>query len=89
VAGALATGGVKAGEGERTLESEQARYDGASGWLESSGHPVVTLAEGRVWDATTVGWEPATGKYRVSGSFNSIWKALPKGTNLHRLLEAK
>lgn len=86
---ALASGGVTVGEGERSAEGEQASYEGASGWIELSGHPSITLAEGRIWDATTIGWAPETGKYRVAGRFKSRWKALPMGTNLNRLLPAK
>jgi hypothetical protein len=89
VEGAVARGAVKAEEGVRMVEAEVAQYDGSSGWLELTGHPVVRLDEGRIWDATVVGWEPATGKYRMTGRFKSRWKALPTGTNLHRLLPLK
>jgi hypothetical protein len=76
-------------QGDRQAEADRARYSDSTGFLTLSGHPVVTLPEGRITDAATLVWERATGKYRVTGQFRSHWKHLPLATNVANLLRTR
>jgi lipopolysaccharide export system protein LptA len=82
---AIAQGHVRLRQEGRLAEADRACYSDTNGWLVLTGAPVITLPEGRITDATTVVWERATERYRVTGRFKSQWKRLPFATNVTNL----
>ncbi len=86
---ALARNRVILRDGGRKAEGERAHYSDTTGLVSLTGKPAIELPEGRITDAEKVTWERATGKYRVTGRFQSRWKNLPLGTNLANLLPVR
>jgi len=66
---------------ERRVDGEQAVYTGTNGQWVVTGNPVVTLPEGRITHADRLVWDQTTGRYRLTGRFQSRWDRLWRGTN--------
>lgn len=89
VAQAEASGKVLLRQQDRSARADHARYSDSTGKVVLTGNPVITLPEGTISGASEVRWEPAPGRYTVSGKFISRWKRLPLSTNLTGLTTRK
>ncbi|MGC8989084.1 MAG: LptA/OstA family protein [Verrucomicrobiia bacterium] len=89
VAHAEANGKVLLRQQDRSARADHARYSDSTGKMVLTGNPVITLPEGTISGANEVSWEPAAGRYTVSGKFLSRWKRLPLSTNLSGLTTRK
>lgn len=89
VAQAEAGGKVLLRQRDRAARADHARYSDSTGKVVLTGNPVITLPEGTISGASEVCWEPAAGRYTVSGKFLSRWKRLPLSTNLTSLTTGK
>lgn len=80
-----AEGGVTLVQDLRRAEAGVAVYAAGEDTVTLTGHPVVTVPEGRVTDADGLVWERRTGKYRVLGASRLVLKSLPGGDRPLRL----
>jgi len=89
VAQAEASGKVLLRQQDRSARADHARYSDSTRKVVLTGNPVITLPEGTISGASEVCWEPAAGRYTVSGKFLSRWKRLLLSTNLSGLTTRK
>ena len=89
VESATAVGNVELGQGARSVTADRVEYRGGNKSFTFTGHLALNAPEGRSTNVQSLEYNLESGGYRAIGPSHTVWKYLPRGTNLTNLLKPK